>query len=461
MVLAARRVYWRFLNLLLVSCLGAFAVTLQPAEVGAASCSRNVLVVAAHQDDDLFFMSPDILTDVANGTCLTVVYVTAGDAGEPEAYWQEREKGPQAAYSTMLGVPADQPWTTTTSEYAGHSVATAISPGAGAVTLLFLRLPDGGLSGQGFSRYGSTSLSKLWSGAIGSIGTVDGSSTYSKSDLTATMSAIVHAADPSIVRTQDARDDQGDHPDHSAVGRLANAALDGYAGEVVSYRGYNTAQEPANVAGDQLVAKTAALQAYAAHDPFLCANPTPCPDGVYADWAARQYNAPSPSAVPSVPPVAGPAPYGGPNVARDALVAGSSQAPGQALTAAVDAVVGGWPGSPGAEWSSNGERAGAFVELSWGSVQTVDRVFLFDRPNGVDQVTGGVLTFSDGSSVLVPALANDGSVTVVEFAARSVTSLRFTVSSVSGSTENVGLAEIEVYNGDPASAGGTSAPNGD
>ena len=164
---------------------------------------------------------------------------------------------------------------------------------------------------------------------------------------------------------------------------------------------------------------------------------------------------------PSVPPVAGPAPYGGPNVARDALVAGSSQAPGQALTAAVDAVVGGWPGSPGAEWSSNGERAGAFVELSWGSVQTVDRVFLFDRPNGVDQVTGGVLTFSDGSSVLVPALANDGSVTVVEFAARSVTSLRFTVSSVSGSTENVGLAEIEVYNGDPASAGGTSAPNGD
>ena len=81
----------------------------------------------------------------------------------------------------------------------------------------------------------------------------------------------------------------------------------------------------------------------------------------------------------------------------------------------------------------------------------VDRVVLFDRPNGDDRVTGGVLTFADGSTVSVPALNDDGSPTVVVFPARSTSSLVFTVTSVSASTRNIGLAEIEVYCGEPDS----------
>jgi Domain of unknown function (DUF4214) len=56
-----------------------------------------------------------------------------------------------------------------------------------------------------------------------------------------------------------------------------------------------------------------------------------------------------------------------------------------------------------------------------------------------------LLTFSDGSSVSVPSLNNDGSATMVTFAARSVTTLRFAVTSVSATTSNVGLAELEAY----------------
>jgi hypothetical protein len=51
------------------------------------------------------------------------------------------------------------------------------------------------------------------------------------------------------------------------------------------------------------------------------------------------------------------------------------------------------------------------------------------------------LTFSDGSTVPVPTLPNDGTIT---FTARTITSVQLTVNSVSTTTSNVGLAEIHV-----------------
>jgi hypothetical protein len=74
----------------------------------------------------------------------------------------------------------------------------------------------------------------------------------------------------------------------------------------------------------------------------------------------------------------------------------------------------------------------------------VDRVVLHDRPNTNDRVTGGTLTFSDGSTVPVPTLADDGSPVEVRFTARATTSLRLTVTGTSASTVNVGLAEAQV-----------------
>lgn len=60
---------------------------------------------------------------------------------------------------------------------------------------------------------------------------------------------------------------------------------------------------------------------------------------------------------------------------------------------------------------------------------------------------GGTLTFSDGTSVSVGALVNDGSSTLVNLATPVTTSsLEFAVTSVSGSTGSAGLAEIQVFN---------------
>jgi len=135
------------------------------------------------------------------------------------------------------------------------------------------------------------------------------------------------------------------------------------------------------------------------------------------------------------------------NVARTATATASSQntADGQTAAKAVDGVIDGYPNNYLAEWSTAKGKVGSWLQLVWSQAQTINRVVLYDRPNLVDQATGGTLTFSDGSTVAVGALPNDGSPLVVTFPARATTSVRFTVTSVLKGTANVGLAEIEVW----------------
>jgi hypothetical protein len=63
---------------------------------------------------------------------------------------------------------------------------------------------------------------------------------------------------------------------------------------------------------------------------------------------------------------------------------------------------------------------------------------LYDRNNLTDLVTAGTLTFSDGSTVAVPALDNSGLDVAVTFPAKSTTSVRFSVANVSAGTLNPG-----------------------
>lgn len=133
------------------------------------------------------------------------------------------------------------------------------------------------------------------------------------------------------------------------------------------------------------------------------------------------------------------------NIAAQAIATASSEADGQPAASATDGVADGWPGNGTREWSSNGERAGAWLKLQWAAPMTLSRVVLFDRPNADDFVTGGVLTFSDGSSVPVPALLNGGGGLEVSFAPRTASWVKFTVNSVSSETLNIGLSEIQVF----------------
>jgi hypothetical protein len=135
------------------------------------------------------------------------------------------------------------------------------------------------------------------------------------------------------------------------------------------------------------------------------------------------------------------------NLARKATVSASSTYPGYASAGAVDGKLGGYPDDSKCEWATNGERAGAWLNLEWPAEQAVDRVWLFDRPNNLDQVTRGTLTFSDGSSVEVgQALPDDGLQGLdIQFPAKKVRWVRFTVTGVKEDNHNIGLSEIALF----------------
>ena len=133
-----------------------------------------------------------------------------------------------------------------------------------------------------------------------------------------------------------------------------------------------------------------------------------------------------------------------PNVARTATATASSQNTATAQTAAkaIDGVVDGYPGDSTKEWATVGGKAGSWLNLAWASPVTINQVVLYDRPNTGDRVTAGTLTFSDGSTVAVPSLDNAGGAITVNFPNKTVTSMRFTATTVASTTGNVGLAEI-------------------
>jgi hypothetical protein len=126
-------------------------------------------------------------------------------------------------------------------------------------------------------------------------------------------------------------------------------------------------------------------------------------------------------------------------------VTGSTQAQDQGFAKARDGVVSGYPVDSTKEWASVGESSGAYIQYAWPTAQTLSWVSLSDRINSNDRVLSGRLTFSDGSTVDVGALADDGTAVIVKFSKRAVTSVRFTVTSVSATTQNIGLAEMEAH----------------
>ena len=121
--------------------------------------------------------------------------------------------------------------------------------------------------------------------------------------------------------------------------------------------------------------------------------------------------------------------------------------------AATDASTDGWPGDQRKEWVTAGETVGAWLRLTWDRPTRMTRVLLWDRPNRNDQVRAGTLDFSDGSTLAVDALPNDGILPgVIEFPAKTCTWVKFTVTRAGERTENIGLSEMAVGDGERTTA---------
>ena len=476
-----------------------------------------------------------------------------------------------------------------------------------------MRLPDGNLDGSGFPSTNSESLQKLWTGIISTIHAVDGSSSYSKQDLTSTLTALISSFQPDQIHTQDyiGNYGDGDHSDHHTAAYDALAAHQPYTTPHIftGYHDYSISSLDANVTGADLTAKQNAFFTYAQHDSQVCGSVSACSGTGYGAWLQRQYTvstqpvanaganqtvgvnatvqldgsgssdlsgnpltyqwtqtsgpsvtlssntavkptftAPasatsltfqlvvnngqvnsSPATVtitvgspvanaganqtvevnstvqldgsgssapngnpltyqwtqtsgPSVtlssntavkPTFTAPASAtsltfqlvvnngqvnsspatvtitvsSNPDLALFATATASSQFTSIGSTAdkAIDGVIDGYPGDYTKEWAAVSGGAGSWLKLTWSSPQTVNKIVLYDRPNLSDQITGGTIQFSDGSSVPVGPLNNNGTAVTISFPAKTITSLQLNITSVSPSTKNVGLAEIQVY----------------
>lgn len=99
------------------------------------------------------------------------------------------------------------------------------------------------------------------------------------------------------------------------------------------------------------------------------------------------------------------------------------------------------------EWVSDEEKTTAVLRLTWEKPERISRVWLFDRPDLKEQITSGMLVFSDGSTAQVSELPDDAlSCKEIVFPEKTVAWMAFIVTGVSKTTKNAGLAEIAVFN---------------
>ncbi|KUM33473.1 PIG-L family deacetylase [Arthrobacter sp. EPSL27] len=441
----------------LVAALSGSLATAPQASADEGCAAGTAMNVVAHQDDDLIFQNPMLLSAIRDGLCVRTVYVTAGDANDSEDYWSAREDGVKAAYAHLAGVP--DTWSVSDAGVAGHPIPVATLDGAPRLSLTFMRLPDGYRDGRGGSNYGNQSLQKLYTGLIGNITAVNGSSSYTLAGLQGTLLALITSYQPDRISTLDFAGTygDGDHSDHHTVAYLVHAAHQLYTTPhtITGYQGYPNKKRPSNVADPELAAKTEAFLVYAQHDSKTCTTALDCSTNSIGAWLSRSYTVAVPAAVPvaakEVADVEGPAAVAA-NVAATAAVTASSEntASGQTAVKAVDGVIAGHPVDATREWATLSGKAGSYLNLAFPAPVTLNKVVLYDRPNTNDQITGATLTFSDGTTVPVPALENTGQATTVTFPDRATTSLRVTVTTVSGTTRNVGLAELQAYPGTAA-----------
>lgn len=270
----------------------------EPARAAGPNCPSSVMYVAAHADDTLLFQSPSLLRDVRSGRCVQTVFLTAGDAGKSESYWKAREEGAEAGYAEMLGT-ADE-WTGSQIDADGHSVRRVTLDDLPRISIVYMRLPDGGVSGAGFPAYGDESLAKLWRGGnglpgptIGDIEAVDGSENYDYQELVDAVADLIESFGPTQIPTQDytLNFSEGDHADHVATAYFVEEASERYdrSHRLLAFQGYDSADRSQNVFGALLAEKSEAFYAYGAHDSAACADAEHCEDTDYAAWLLREY----------------------------------------------------------------------------------------------------------------------------------------------------------------------------
>ncbi|MGC0418503.1 PIG-L family deacetylase [Embleya sp. AB8] len=256
-----------------------------------ASAATRVLNVVAHHDDDLLFLSPELLDNLTAGATLRSVYFNASDYQEYPKYMTDRERGLRDAYARTLGARLDD-WKSQPYDMGG--VRATLWTLGDRVSILETRIPDG---------YMRTPLGakRLWGLYADNtrVTTRPGDSfpaqDLDRDQLVAFLRGIRDEFKPDRVNTLDPTSDlQGDpdpvggfHQDHVAVARLVMYALeqDTTPCPVVYHRDYTIERDPANLTAAQAARKKKAFAVYTDYDRDAKRSK------VYGPWLHKSYPA--------------------------------------------------------------------------------------------------------------------------------------------------------------------------
>jgi LmbE family N-acetylglucosaminyl deacetylase len=212
---------------------------------------RPQLQIVAHEDDDLYFMSPAVSKGIQRGAPSWTVFLTAGESATltdcylgNDGYWQNRENAMKAAYAQMAGLPTEpDDWLLYPLPQFSRPLTAFQHPEAPQIVLVFLRL-----------RNGQPDLQELWDEVVTSIDPIDGAMSYDKTQLLELLKSIIQDRNPEVLRIQDMTDYHGDdHTDHVHSGRFAfQAHLEsGLSHRLRAYRAYNIRTGAMNLSSEE------------------------------------------------------------------------------------------------------------------------------------------------------------------------------------------------------------------
>lgn len=178
---------------------------------------------SAHAVDNLLFYNPDLFHDLFVFKCVSVIVFASSDHGKIGNSSLSMENGLEEALGWMIGATTDTPIGQKTSiRIGGKGLMNFALFGIPNVQILYLRLPDGGHSGQGYRAHNMESLKKLYTGEIKSMTAVDGSATYTLDHVKETIAVILHGRRANDIRVLNHKailpknelDANADHSDH-------------------------------------------------------------------------------------------------------------------------------------------------------------------------------------------------------------------------------------------------------
>jgi hypothetical protein len=253
--------------------------------VTAVTPATGEIYFVAHQDDDLLFMNPDIERSILAGKRTQAVFVTAGDDGSCTPCWQGRENGIWNAYAAMANVAKD--WTCAPRTFHGKTVSSCVLNTAPHVSVVFMRLPDGGLA----SLWATDSGPPFWVTPVPSLTSVDGAYTVTKAEAITLVYDVIADFHPAVVGTMDSTLAYGDdHPDHQTSALLALEASFRVDSPLTLriFRAYNIygnyftipSPEPENLSPAEYAEKVRIMEAYAGGFPV---------DSDFDRWCHRRY----------------------------------------------------------------------------------------------------------------------------------------------------------------------------